>query len=310
MKLYKTTLTLRSASASQWQADTIFGHLCWFLVRQKGEAGLQAFLHPYEQGQPTVLVSDGFPADYLPRPQMPRKIAPTVSSKRERVERLRGAKKTARSVWLTVDDFNRVRQGLEPVVWPSSDDLRQAIRDQYIPKNQINRLTGTTTSESDVGQLFEQQEIILRQVSLFWKIEAPYLELVNDFLSDLTSTGYGRRKSVGYGQIQSISPLEEFQGFTAISEANGFVTLSRFVPAPNDPIDGCWQTVVKYGKLGEELAVSPNPFKRPLIQLDCGSCFYDSPPREWYGQLIDQVSSIETVRHYAFAFAVPIKLPV
>jgi hypothetical protein len=44
MQLFRVRLELGSASASPWQADTLFGHLCWSIVRHRGEAALEALL--------------------------------------------------------------------------------------------------------------------------------------------------------------------------------------------------------------------------------------------------------------------------
>src|SRR5207248_2623978 len=172
MRLYKSTLTLGSASATLWQADTIFGHLCWKLLRRGSEAELNKFLELYEQGQPPILLSDGFPGNYLPRP-----------------------------------------------LAPSSGD--------------------------DQSQLTKRERVERRRVA------NGHLDEVRNFLNELQATGYGKRKTVGYGRIESFT-LEEFDGFTEVPDADGFVTLSRFVPAPADPTDGFWRAVVKYGKLGEE----------------------------------------------------------
>jgi CRISPR-associated protein Csm4 len=296
VKLYRTKFQLRSATISRWQADTLFGHLCWSLVRRKGEPALREFLQLYESRQPPVVLSDGFPADYLPRPKLPR---------------IATSKTDDRAVWLTLTDFNSVRCGQAPSNPRTPANLADCFSERLQPKNQIDRLTGTTGGEA--GQLYELMEIRMREVMVYWKIADGWQRTVEDFLFDLAQTGFGKRKSIGYGQIESGVTLELFdEGFEAVPKANGFVTLSRFVPHEDDPTDGCWETAAKYGKLGEEFATltTPHsPFKKPLIQLVCGSCFRDGQPREWYGRLIDKISTIEAVRHYALAFALPLRWP-
>ena len=68
MKLFRVTYNLRSAVASDWQADTIFGHICWALRYLEGEDKLIRFLSDYELRQPPIIISDGFPGELLPRP--------------------------------------------------------------------------------------------------------------------------------------------------------------------------------------------------------------------------------------------------
>jgi CRISPR-associated protein Csm4 len=306
LQFYRSTLTLRSFTATSWQADTVFGHLCWFLVRHQGEAALKQFLARYMRrrgdGNPPILVSDGFPADYLPRPIQPGMRLAMDSSKRQRIEQQLKAKQPRPGDWLTLDDFNRVRRD-EPITDELSHEVISAAIDARVTtKNWINRATDTA------GDPFDVDEHLLPHVTIYWRIEDGYLEMVNEFLEDLQATGYGKRKSIGYGQVESFT-LKAFDGFADVPEANGFVTLSRFVPAPDDPTDGYWKAIVKYGKLGEEFAASPNPFKRPLVQLACGSCFRTTEPRDWYGQLLEGLSIREEIKHYAFAFPLPMHLP-
>jgi CRISPR-associated protein Csm4 len=73
MKSYKVTLKLTSPYATDWQADTIWGHLCWALRFTYGESALTDFITKYEKGEPPLLVSNGFPGDFLPRPILPDK---------------------------------------------------------------------------------------------------------------------------------------------------------------------------------------------------------------------------------------------
>src|SRR5256885_2344181 len=115
MRLFKSSLTLHTASATRWHADTVFGHLCWSLLRRSGETTLTEFLSLYEAKTPPVLLSDGFPGDYLPRPLLPPSSALVAGeSKKRRIGRLRSAKKIQQIELLTLDEFNRARMG-QPV---------------------------------------------------------------------------------------------------------------------------------------------------------------------------------------------------
>jgi CRISPR-associated protein Csm4 len=72
-------------------------------------------------------------------------------------------------------------------------------------------------------------------------------------------------------------------------------------------LSGRWGLRVKLGKLGEELAASEDPFKRPLIMLTPGSAFYDSPVKEYYGRIVGEVSPAHPeVVQYGLALPVPI----
>lgn len=301
-------LTLRSATTSAWQADTFFGHLCWALVRREGEEALRAFLSLYDQGQPPLVLSNGFSGNLLPRLILPPLLSDPAQFKVERIREARVHKRVAQVAYLSLEEFNRVRQGERTTPEPKAGMQRRVTM-----KNQISRLTGTTGEE---GQLYPQEESFVSPddwgqscVTFYLRITPVFLGLFGALMEQVAEEGYGKRKTVGYGEISDWK-LEPFEGFEQIVEADGFVSLSNFVPARNDPRDGYWQMLVKYGRLGEELATSDNPFKRPLVMLAAGSCFRHTPVRPWYGRLVHGISfAYPEVVQYGLALALPIRFP-
>ena len=71
MLTFLAKLRPKAATLTPWQADTIFGHLCWTMRHNAGESELVSFLEHYRQNDPPVLLSNGFPAGLLPRPYLP-----------------------------------------------------------------------------------------------------------------------------------------------------------------------------------------------------------------------------------------------
>src|SRR5436309_4450718 len=73
METYQVRLALRAATGTPWQADTLFGHLCWQLRYQEGAQAVEDFLELYRLGEPPLVLSDGFPGspELLPRPLLP-----------------------------------------------------------------------------------------------------------------------------------------------------------------------------------------------------------------------------------------------
>jgi CRISPR-associated protein Csm4 len=303
MRLYRSTLTLSSASATPWHADTLFGHLCWSLLRREGEDFLtELVLQEYSENRPPILLSDGFPSGFLPRPRVsPGTLAAPTSRKFDRVHAYRAVKDELDASWLQIAEFEELIRGHH--VTPSR---QPELHERIVTKNQIDRSTDTAGGLG--GALFEFEEICLSSVDVYWGIAEGYEALVESFLSDLRFTGYGKRRTVGYGAVESWT-FEPFGGFGKVPDSNGFVTLCNFVPAQSDPRSGMWMTTVKYGKLGDEFASTARPFKRPLLQLVAGSCFYDTPVRDWYGRLIGDIAADNRVVQYAFAFPVAMKLP-
>lgn len=68
MKTHRIRLKAHSGSLTPFQADTLFGHLCWTVAYREGDKGLEEFLKPFKEGNPPFLISDGFPGDLLPKP--------------------------------------------------------------------------------------------------------------------------------------------------------------------------------------------------------------------------------------------------
>ena len=312
MQTFRVTYHLRSAVASAWQADTIFGHLCWALRYLDGEEALLRFLESYRNGEPPLLVSNGFPQGLLPRPLAPPSRRQPGASLEEQTKHFGRMKETRKITLLTLDEFNRAIKGEE--VEPTTGKIQPRIN--VTLKNQISRLTGTTGEE---GNLFEFEETFWSQVdgnttraipvSIYLKIREGFEQQAKRLFAFVAEQGYGKRKSVGYGEIRSME-FEPFDGFDSPADANGFVTLSNFVPAESDPREGYWKVLIKYGKLGEEYAGEDNPFKRPLLMFTAGSVFIDPSPQQYYGRLVERISvSVSAAVQYGFAYPVPMRLP-
>ncbi|MEJ2445572.1 MAG: hypothetical protein P8Y42_19335 [Exilibacterium sp.] len=71
MQIWRYTLKPLSAFATPLKGDTLFGQLCWALRHRYGEQELSQQLEGYTQGYPFCVLSDAFPASYLPRPHLP-----------------------------------------------------------------------------------------------------------------------------------------------------------------------------------------------------------------------------------------------
>jgi CRISPR-associated protein Csm4 len=280
MKSYKVTLKLTSPYATDWHADTIWGHLCWALRFTYGEPALTNFIARYGNGKPPLLVSNGFPCDFLPRPILPDKPVTERSAFSE-------AKKQKTIRWLTLDEFNRTLNGDTLNLTENIDSGSMSVT----LKNQLNRLTGTTSGNEDetIGHLFSFKQYHGETVSIYLKIADDFVKTAEELLQNLSQSGYGKRKTVGYGQFR-IQSFDEFPGFNSPQGANGFISLSNFVPAEHNPLKGYWEILVKYGKLGEEYAITGNPHKKPLVMFKAGSCFFDIPCREYYGRLVKGLS--------------------
>lgn len=283
-----------------WQADTIFGHVCWALLRHRGDRWLADFLASCRSGAPPLVLSNGFPSGMLPRPLW------TDAPVREQ----------AKDAALLA--MARAKRQREHGLIPEADFGERCRGGQRGPEFAPSRVVSGIRQHSTVsrgggvieeGGLYAQPESWTPQVTVYARANESGYAALESFAQYLEFEGYGKRRSVGYGAVRRVE-IEVFSGFPFIPHANGFVSLSNFIPDRGDPTDGRWRLLVKRGRLGDERSTDENPFKRPLVFLTAGSCFRSGPPRPWYGSFIQGVApGRPDVLQYALAYAVPVHVP-
>lgn len=300
MKTYRLKIKPHSSFLTLWQADTIFGNLCWIMAWREGEDALKEFLEDYKNGNPAFVLSDGLPGDLLPSPAH----LSLVKQKEDSFDAYKKAKELKKVSWLSPDVFDSVRKGnleIEP------SEAFKTFRTLTTLHSSINRISGTTGE----GSLFELEEHALSEseqfISIYLRIKDGWEDRVFALFKDLSLTGYGKKKSVGKGAFDIIGQLEPFDNFNDFDGSNGFMSLSNFVPATHDPTDGFYKTLVKYGKLGGEFTFCGKPFKKPLMMLTTGASFYTKEKlKPFYGRMVKDIAPAKPeVVQYGYAFSVP-----
>jgi len=314
MKLYHFSFELLSPSGSAWQSDTIFGHLCWQVAYREGPAGVSKFLQPFLEGAPPFVLSDAFPYGTLPAPLIP--AVHTVSATiREYAE----AKRKRKAKFLSVEQFVALcskggYDGFPPTVdWQAFDALHAS----------IDRNTNRTGGEGSEGALFQttswlpvHRDIVSKftpKLSLFVRATERGLQSLLELLESLSALGFGRDKSTGLGHFRfEPAQVREAVELDDLKDANGFVSLSSYVPAQSDPKEGFWKLRVKRGKLGEERSLGGNPFKKPIIQIEPGAVFHaPAGTKPFYGKMLKGVSpQYDDVVQCGYSVAVPCRLLV
>lgn len=278
-----------------FQADTLFGHLCWIVAYREGEKGLKEFLEPFQEKSPPFLISDGFPNELFPKPLSAEFYVKGLQDKKD----LKGTD------FVASKDFESFREGKEC----RPNFLQNPYSIYLLPHNKVDRLTHSTSQE---GGVFSLRQTFISEINVYLKImSGEWKNRVEGLFEDLSMAGYGKKKSIGGGQF-SIEGVTE-SGFKKIEKADGFVSLSSFCPAEDDPTEGLYKTFVKYGKLGEEFTFCGNPFKRPLVMIRAGSVFKtDGNPKEFYGRMVREgiAPAKPEVVQYGYAFAVPVVYPI
>jgi CRISPR-associated protein Csm4 len=308
MKTYVLRVQPKSSFLTPWQADTIFGSLCWCLAWREGSESVLDLLNAYRRGEPPFVLSDGFPGDYLPAPAH----LPLQMPKGQGFGGYKEAKRAKKISWLTLNTFDSLRRTGTLTSVP--DEIINPFREFTTLHSSINRNSGTT---GDEGSLFEMEEYEMRagkdtqaSLSVYLKVASGWEDKVVSLFTDLSLRGYGKKASVGKGAFSVEGELEPFNSFGEFDGANAFISLSNFVPGQADPTNGFYSKSVKYGRLGGEFTFSGKPFKKPLVTIDCGAVFVvNGSIAPFYGRMVDGIAPIKPeVVQYGYAFSVPARV--
>lgn len=312
MQTYRIDLAVPSGFITPWQADTLFGHLCWVAERHDGFQnfrGAAGLIDLFRSGVPPFVLSDGFPAGLLPAPLTLKRLYHPESVEDLDSGRYALLKQAKKRQYLTLSQFQAFQENAMPDLTEESKGFIPAVT----LHNQISRFTNTTGEQ---GNLFELDEWFAPQggIQIYAKVNAGFADDLKRLLELFAQGGYGAKKTTGKGacSITGFSPSSDLELNGPNKAANGFVTLSHFVPAKDDPTEGAYKTRIKYGKLGEERTFCGNPFKKPFIMIRPGAVFRASPVRSWYGRLLENIACADhqnEVVQYAYAFAVQAVLP-
>jgi CRISPR-associated protein Csm4 len=309
MNLYRIKIRLRAATGTLWQSDTLFGHLCWLVARRDGEEGLGHFLEPFMKGEPQFVLSDGFPEATLPMPLIPS----TMPKESVSLNDYHRHKKQRKAAYIKTEQFialcngEQIKGDIPDASWEPIETLHAS----------IDRNTNRTGGEDSEGSLFQTTAWIPKSderrtgaFDIYARASSDGLTILTLLLSELTTIGFGKDKSTGYGRFEfdpgkDISSVEDFDG---IDGSNGFVSLSSYIPASDDPVDGFWKVRTKRGKLGEERSLSVDPFKRALIQFEPGAFFRtNGNPRPFYGRMVSNIApAMPDVVQCGYTIAIPI----
>lgn len=306
MDTYRLKIRVNGGFLTPFQADTIFGGLCWAIKYKEGNDSIRTMLADFRAGRPWFVLSNAYPGELLPKPMMKVKETAPVTHK-EQILQAREGKRLKKIAYLTPDEFTSCIRGEKKLI----NDMEKPIIRVCTMHNQINRVFGAT---KEGGDLYEQEESYVNphysHLSVYIKLkEAGLRDWLVELFHVLGRTGLGKRKSTGKGSFDVVE-MKKYNLFDKIKEPNAYLSLSNFVPAQCDPIEGNYKTMIKYGKLGEEYALSENPFKVPLLMIQAGSVFFvKGEVRPFYGQMVENIAPARPeVLQYALAFSVPARL--
>ncbi|MCX8086395.1 MAG: hypothetical protein N3C63_05760 [Rhodocyclaceae bacterium] len=311
-------LTLRlkplTAFATPLIGDTLFGQLCWAIRHGWGEARLRALLAGYLEDRPFLVVSDAFPAGFVPLPHLPARF------------------------WQGASDDPKARKALKKVAWVAHELLPQPLPEwqrlakerrpasadpcaRMQPRNSLNRLTLCTAE----GEGFSPYSVRQRwygdgaQLEVHLRLDETRLtrdELHQAFVA-LGAMGFGKDANVGLGKfaVEALSPSP----LAGQPEANAWLALAPCAPqgCGFDAAKSFYKPFTRYGRHGDYAARLGNAFKTPLLLAAAGAVFAAPPDedfaRGYIGQGLGGEKRLSKVLsgtvHQGYAPALPIRLP-
>ena len=272
----------------------------------EGVSALEQFLASFETTDPQLLLSDPFPSGFWPIPLLPkptpkdqdRLVGLIKQEHREELgRRLPGCPLSARSTSATVTEVEAfdISKWLGKLRWIETNALTQLLNtmssvgvlehfilngcgspnmpvEGMVAHNTISRLTDRPLSEN--GLFFTKEFFISPQhPAVFHVLVACASYSKNDLrllFENALAGGYGRDKSTGKGKIVvgTIRPFE----IPKVDDPNAVLLLGRCAPTTDDPCEGYWQVLTRFGKLGGDWATGPGPTATTIHSSDHFPC--------------------------------------
>ena len=305
MQTYCITLEPVTAFGTPLAGDTLFGQLCWTLRHRYGNDRLNSLLEGYLDGQPYAILSDAFPAGYIPLPALPPafwKHNDTTDRKILKVKRWfdRDKLHLPLAQWqehaASDNDIARLqnkknadRQNQNPVGIFSATDIRS--------HNSIDRMTGTTGTGMFAPYTRAQTWYAPQcQLQCYMVLDENRLTIdeLEENLAAIGDTGYGRDASAGLGKFR-ITGIKKHHW----PNQSGTVCMTLAPCAPQGmhwkAQESYYRIHTRFGRHGDIAACGSNPFKRPLLMAQTGAVFTleKENGNPWIGQGIGDVSFMD-----------------
>lgn len=318
MKTLKFTIAPCGPFATPIQGDTLFGQMCWTIIRAESEAFLTALLNSYAS-MPFAVVSDAFPSGYIPKPSVPAVFLGGAA------QDPKARKLLKRKQWIPL---NAISSPLE--TWldfaKSDSEILQEVKSQQTHlqttqrhmHNSINRLTGTTGEAGFAPYVVEE---LWHADNVTWDIyvvvdeQKISQEKIHSYLARIGELGYGKDANVGAGRfvIQAVADVN----FARQVNANAVLALANVAPQglSLNPKGCFYQPFTRYGRHGD-WAVLVNPYKAPILMAKTGAVLTPAQPHahNYIGQALggkgEISNTIPQTVHQGYAPVLHIHLPI
>lgn len=346
MKTYEIAIKPNSGFGTPLKGDTIFGHICWQAAYDSGLFGgsIDQLLLDYI-ANPFLVISSAFlriehngkTIRILKRPDMPLSELFDFQGKNKKdavVER----KTLKAKKWMEIPYEGRIESLkktnyisdnnlIEKVILSFTEEMQRETRKKDVrsiiseftqPHNTINRLTNTT-GEGSFAPFASDQSVFLGQTELIIYAglrEDISIKQVRTALQRIGETGFGKDASTGLGKFDVISMAEVNLFAIGSDMPNACYTLAPSVPEKNTFLQTYFIPFTRFGKHGDILAKSSNPFKNPVIMADEGAVFIPEnmetvTKKPYIGTAITDISKAEpnTITQ-GYSLYIPVRVEV
>ena len=296
MNVFLLRLRPLSPWVTPWHSSSLWGSLCWALADILDPSEFAQWLSAAREGHPHFVVSDAFPAGLLPFPAGIR--ANTTGHK-------------LKAAWITRETFLSFAQTASAELPPAATSIPP-----FLTSSTQHAVIGRATNTTDEGDLFEIDVQTFsaghrepHELDVYMAVEDRAADTLLAAWSLLALRGFGRYRSSGLGAFELVTQLQPQGWLEDRSSARGFMALSHFVPAPNDPTDGAWRLAVSYPKFQGDLV--QRYLKGRVVYIAPGALFRSSDEiRPYYGSALAMARpEFPGAIHPAFCLAAPLNAP-
>lgn len=347
MKTYEITIKPLSGFGTPLKGDTLFGHICWQAAYDKGLFGksIDELLADYASN-PFLIVSSAYPRleghHVFKRPDLPLDSLFNFEGL-SKADKISKRKEYKTKKWLLVkerisslkaaDLYISDKELFERMIKTTPEATQRIIRkkgvkffmtDHSQSHNTINRLTGTTGEGSFAPYAVEQSVYAPgSELVIFAGIAEGFSsEQLKTALQRIGETGFGKDASTGLGKFNVSIVAEINLAALGSYKPNACYTLSPCVPEKEAYAEMFFAPFTRFGRHGDVLAKSKNPFKNPVIMADEGAVFvphfdkegmegFDVSQRPYIGTAVKDVSLSEpNAVTQGYSLYIPVRMEV
>ncbi|MBN2107098.1 MAG: hypothetical protein JW832_06690 [Deltaproteobacteria bacterium] len=343
MQVYEITLQPLTGFGTPLKGDTIFGHFCWQLAYDASLCAkpLTEALKAYAE-KPFAVFSSAYPRFIdskgvvyaLRTPVLP--LESLFVMPEDKGERLAKRKDYKKLRWMLYPEGSRIDlfksmafesdEGLfEKFCTGAPPETRRTLKSTRSTRlaeeftqshNTINRMTGTT-GEGGFAPYAVDQIMFAPGVELvlFASIDNTVIsrEQLTTGLQRIGESGFGRDASTGLGRFRLCEVRQADLTAMGSSSPNACYTLGPCVPKKGAFGNMFFLPFTRFGRHGDMLAKSSNPFKTPVIMADEAAILTPADrsvfDRPYIGTAVRNISKAEpaTVTQ-GYSLYVPVKV--